>query len=186
MDAKRNCSRNWFVWRLFLPLSKDQLMKKREITHSFTLSPKLRLSRCCLCFHACCDFWPAVLEPRPSAFSAPTSLGNSLEPSLWQKPCMLFPFQPPKCSFIFSLLAYLPASGGQMRIPFSSIPNFSGASQEINSLPKTPILWDMRLSLLGKAVTWHRERSENAQLDCSAAKSQPECCECSWIGTFWV
>lgn len=30
MDAKRNCSRNWFVWRLFVPLSKDQLVKKTE------------------------------------------------------------------------------------------------------------------------------------------------------------
>lgn len=56
-----------------------------------------------------------------------------------------------KSNFIFFLMAYLPAGGGQMRIHFSPIPNFSVASQEIN-----PILWDVRLSLLGKALGWHR------------------------------
>lgn len=56
-----------------------------------------------------------------------------------------------KSNFIFFLLAYLPAGSGQMRIHFSPIPNFSVASQEIN-----PILWDVRLSLLAKALGWHR------------------------------
>lgn len=38
-----------------------------------------------------------------------------------------------------------------MGMPFSPTSYFSVASQEIN-----PILWDMTLSLLGKALGWHR------------------------------
>lgn len=53
-------------------------------------------------------------------------------------------------------MAYLPAGGGLMRISFSPIPNFSVTSQEINPIPRNPILWDMRLSLLGNALGWRR------------------------------
>lgn len=118
----------WFGG-FFYPFLKTSLWKREKIIHLFTLFSQTRAVQVLLVLPCPASWYSQHAHPWEIAWNLPSDRSN----------------------FIFFLMAYLPAGGGQMRIPFSPIPDFFCGFPGDESHPV-----GHEVIAAGKSLRWHR------------------------------